>query len=62
MKFTVNESCIGCGICEGLCPEVFKMNADGMAEAVPEEVDDESVLDTANQAMDECPAGAIVSE
>ena len=29
MKATVNEDCIGCGMCEGTCPEVFAIGDEG---------------------------------
>ena len=31
MKATVNENCIGCGLCAGTCPVVFTMGNDGLA-------------------------------
>ncbi|MBQ1820772.1 MAG: ferredoxin [Clostridia bacterium] len=34
----VNEGCIGCGLCEGTCPEVFHMTDDGIAAATETEV------------------------
>ena len=34
MKATVNEECIGCGMCEGTCPDVFSISDDGVAVAI----------------------------
>ena len=31
MKYYVNENCIGCGMCIGICPAVFDMSVDGVA-------------------------------
>jgi ferredoxin len=58
MKYKVNENCIGCGLCEGICPEVFSMTDDGVAKAIDEEVPAEA-LDSAAEAMDSCPVNAI---
>ena len=61
MKFHVNENCIGCGLCNGTCPEVFSMTDAGTAQAVEGEVDaalEAGVLD----AMNGCPVQAIEQE
>ncbi|NLU24040.1 MAG: ferredoxin [Clostridiales bacterium] len=58
MKFHVNANCIGCGLCESTCPEVFSINGDNMAVAVEGEVDP-AVESTALEAKDNCPVSAI---
>ena len=58
MKYYVNEGCIGCGMCAGTCSEVFSMSDDGVAVAIETEVPEE-VLDSAAEAKDGCPVGAI---
>ena len=58
MKYVVNEGCIGCGLCAGTCPEVFSMGDDGLAVAIDAEVPEEA-LDTAAEAKENCPVGAI---
>ena len=56
MNATVNENCIGCGLCAGNCPEVFSMGDDGFAHGG--EVPD-NLMDAAQSARDECPVNAI---
>ena len=58
MKYFVNDGCIGCSLCTGICPEVFSMSDDGVAVAVKTEVPAEA-LDSAAEAKDNCPVGAI---
>ena len=50
MKYAVNENCIGCGLCVGLCPEVFAMTDEGVAAAVTDEVP---------ETAESCPVDAI---
>ncbi|MFA7088010.1 MAG: ferredoxin [Patescibacteria group bacterium] len=48
------SKCVGCGMCVASCPEIFRMNADGKAEAIKKESNSCSVEAAAN-----CPVGAI---
>lgn len=62
MKAAVDHDlCIGCGVCEVECPEVFKMNDDGLAEAIDAEID-EAALESAKEAQSQCPVEAISIE
>lgn len=58
MKATVQDGCIGCGLCVSTCPEVFSM--DGIvAVAAPGEVPPEA-QDAAERACGNCPVNVIV--
>ncbi len=60
MKFKVDEnSCIGCGACEAICEEVFKINDEGFATATDEVITDEETKQNATEAMEGCPTSAI---
>ena len=58
MKYSVNENCIGCGLCAATCPEVFSMSGEGVAVAIETEVP-EGALDAVAEAKDGCPVEAI---
>ena len=58
MKYFVNDTCIGCGLCSGICPSVFHMGDEGMAAANEEEINAADAPD-AEEAMNSCPVGAI---
>lgn len=60
MKYHVNENCIGCGLCTSICPAVFSMGNEGMAEAVDGDVTE--VTDSAKEAKNSCPVEAIEVE
>lgn len=58
MKALVDHDlCIGCGVCESECPEVFKMNDDGLAEAIEGEIGE--AIEKAQEARNQCPVEAI---
>jgi len=58
MKLFVSDTCIGCGLCTGVCPDVFRMTDAGVAEAAGGEIDP-SLEASALEAKDGCPVGAI---
>ena len=59
MKAYVNdETCIGCGTCPEVCPEVFHMTDEGIAHAIDGNIP-ESVYGKAKQAEESCPVEAI---
>mgnify|MGYP000997821363 CR=1 FL=1 len=58
MKAIVDHDlCIGCGLCADICPEVFRMNDDNLAEAYADITPE--TQEKAEQARDECPVEAI---
>ena len=58
MKATVDAAtCIGCGLCTNICPEVFEMNGDiaiVIVEVVPP-----NASASCKEAADSCPVTAI---
>lgn len=58
MKVKVDpEICVGCTLCVGTCPEVFRMEGDKAVAhlgAIPEKL-----FDLCRRAADECPVTAI---
>lgn len=63
MKPKVNDSCIGCGTCEGIAPEIFKVEeVDGKMIAVVQEADYEAQKEKIDEAIAGCPVQAIEKE
>ncbi len=59
MKVTVDpDLCIGCGICEGIVPEVFSLLNEPYAEVLLDPVPEE-YQEATREAAEECPEEAI---
>ena len=52
------DTCIGCGLCPSVCPEVFEMENDGKAGVIVEELSEDN-LDCAKEGEASCPVNAI---
>lgn len=62
MKAYVNQdTCICCGMCEGICPDVFQLNEEGKSFAIEDEIPEE-LLSMAQDAESGCPVDAIKVE
>ena len=63
MKLKVNkEKCIGCGQCVSITDQkVFDFDDDNLAKVIESPVTPENE-ETANEAMESCPTGAIEEE
>ncbi len=56
-----HDLCIGCGNCEDECPEVFRLQDDGLAYVINEQPDEE-LYGCVRNAADSCPVDAISIE
>lgn len=55
------DTCIGCGLCTSICPEVFSMDDDGKAVAISGDVPADN-QGAAKEAEESCPVSAITVE
>ncbi len=61
MKAVVDkDTCIGCGLCESICDEVFAIE-DGTAVVIADPVP-ESAVESCREAAESCPTEAITIE
>ena len=62
MKAVVDKDlCIGCGICEGVAPEVFSLATEPYAVVIQDPVAEEN-YEATRQAAEDCPETAIIIE
>lgn len=59
MKASIDrDACIGCELCVTICPEVFEMDDEQIATVITDPVPSE-FQDSAEEAANSCPVGAI---
>ena len=62
MKTRIDQdTCIGCGLCPSIAPDVYEMGDSGKAHEISENVP-EGMEDVAQEAADSCPVNAITVE
>jgi ferredoxin len=62
MKVKVDQDlCTGDGICAELCPQVFQLNDDGIAEIIVSKVPADAE-DACREAAESCPESCIIIE
>ena len=52
------EGCIGCGLCPTICPAVFRIADDGLAEVYTNPIPEQE-YDNAIEAQENCPVSVI---
>jgi len=57
MKARITDGCIGCGLCEAECPEVFRMSDNGVAEVHADVT--AGLAAKAKAAAESCPVPCI---
>jgi len=57
MKARILDGCTGCSLCESICPDVFRMNDDNLAEVYADITP--KMEDQVKEAADSCPASVI---
>ena len=56
-----HDTCIGCGVCPSVCPEIFEMRDDGLSHVIVDTVP-AGAEDAAKDAEESCPVDAITVE
>jgi ferredoxin len=60
MRIVVNPTtCAGIGICEGIDPERFEVQADGKTHVLKGDLEDNEALEVARDAVARCPTQSL---
>ncbi|MEL7646550.1 MAG: ferredoxin [Sedimentibacter sp.] len=55
------DACISCGLCESICPDVFKLDDENISTVIADPVPAGSE-DCAEESKEACPTNAIIIE
>ncbi|MBQ3474854.1 MAG: ferredoxin [Bacilli bacterium] len=55
------DKCLRCGMCTGTAMDIFEFDDEGNIKVNNEQINDENI-DEVNEAMNNCPVGAISEE
>jgi len=59
--FVDPDTCLGCGICETIAPNIFRLESEPYAQVLVDVVPPDEE-DNVREAMDQCPEQAITIE
>ncbi len=59
--FVDHDTCLGCGICEGICPDVFSLGSEPYATVILNPIPEKFWL-AVKDAVEQCPEEAISIE
>ena len=55
------DKCLRCGMCTGICPDVFQFDDEGNIKVNNENINEE-IISSVNEAVTSCPVTAISKE
>ena len=55
------DKCLRCGMCTGICPDVFNFDDEGNIKVINDNINEDNIGE-AKEAMNSCPVSAISEE